>query len=60
MPVIDNRESNDFDFLLRNNIHIHYREDGDYSEDIMRIINKLITFSNEVYDPNMELEDSNY
>jgi hypothetical protein len=60
VPVINNRESNEFNFLLRNNLQITYREDEDYSEDIMRIINRLITFSNEVYDKNMELEDSNF
>jgi hypothetical protein len=26
----------------------------------MKIVNKLITFSNEVFDSEMELEDSNY
>ena len=46
--------------MFRNNIEIKYREDADYSEDIMKIVNKLISFTNEVYNQNMELEDSNY
>ena len=39
IPVINNRDSNDFDFLIRNSINIQYRDDGDYSEDIMKVIN---------------------
>ena len=46
--------------MFRNNIEIKYREDAAYSEDIMKIVNKLISFTNEVYNQNMELEDSNY
>ena len=44
--LINNRDSDEYDFLFRNKIKFSYREDGDYSEDIMKIINKLITFSN--------------
>lgn len=60
VQMIDNRESDEFDFLFRNGIHISYREDGDYSEDIMKIINKLIGFSTDVFDQRMELQESNY
>ena len=31
IPVINNRDSNEFDFLLKNKIFIKYKEDGDYS-----------------------------
>jgi len=57
---IDNRESEEFDFLIRNNIHIKYRSDGDYSEDIMKIINKLISFSTDSFDNSMELQETNF
>ena len=53
LPVINNQGSDEFDFLLNGDIHIEYRDDGDYSEDIMKILNRLITFSNEVFDASM-------
>lgn len=53
---IDNRESVEYDFLVKQNLNIVYREDGDYSEDIMKIINKLISYTSEPYDPRMELQ----
>ena len=60
IPVINNRDSNEFDFLLRNKIFIKYKQDGDYSEDIMKIVNKLTTFSTDVFDSQMDVEDSNF
>lgn len=60
VPFIDNRESDEFDFLFRNNIQLDYRADGDYSEDIMQIINKLVSFSTEVYEQHSDLQESNY
>ena len=60
IQVIDNRENDEFDFLFRNKIHFTWREDADYSEEIMKIINRLIAFSNEPFDDEMELQDSNY
>ena len=58
--MINNRDSDEYDFLLINSLQITYKEDGDYSEDIMKIINKLISFSNEVFDEDMGFEDTNY
>lgn len=60
IPKIDNRESDEFDFLRNNGINIKYRENGDYSEDIMRVINKLISFSTETFDHRDEYQDSNF
>lgn len=57
---INNRESDEFDFLLRNNIHFQYQEDGDYSQSIMNTINKLIGFASDVFDPQMQLQDTNF
>lgn len=49
---IDNRENDEYDFLYKNDLKISYRKTGDYSEDIMKIINKLISFSTDTFHPN--------
>ncbi len=51
IPKIDNRENDEFDFLRNNGINIQYKENGDYSQDIMKTVNKLISFSTETFDP---------
>jgi hypothetical protein len=60
IPKIDNRESDEFDFLRNNGINITYRENADYSEDIMKIINRLIAFSSETFDLRDENKESNF
>jgi hypothetical protein len=57
---VDNRESDEFDFLYCHKINITYREDGDYSEDIMKVINKLISVTADVFDINDPYQESNY
>lgn len=60
IPKIDNRESDEFDFLRNNGIDILWRESGDYSEDVMKVINKLISFSAETFDLRDEQKETNY
>lgn len=60
IPKIDNRESDEYDFLRCNGINIKYKDNGDYSDDIMKVINKLISFSTETFDPRNEDQESNY
>ena len=57
---IDNRESVDYDFLLSHNISITYREDGDYSMEIMQVLNKLIGFSGEFFNKKKGEHSTNY
>jgi len=35
---------------------MQHREDGDYTEDIMKILNKLISFASDVCDPRDSLQ----
>lgn len=48
---IDNRDSPDYDFLLKNDITFPIRPDGHYASDLMRALNRIISFANEVYQP---------
>jgi hypothetical protein len=57
---IDNRESDELDFLHKNNLQIPYRKSGDYAEDVMRILNKLIAFPADAFHPNDENEETNF
>lgn len=44
---ISNRENDQYDFLLNNGISISYNPNGDYSSDIMHVINKILEFPQE-------------
>jgi hypothetical protein len=48
---IDNRDSYDYDFLFKNDFTFPFRADGHYASDLMRALNKMISFANEVYTP---------
>lgn len=48
---IDNRANYEYDFLYKNDFTFNYRADGHYSSDVMRALNKMISFANEVYQP---------
>lgn len=48
---IDNRDNYDYDFLFKNDISFPFRPDGHYASDLMRALNKMISFANEVYQP---------
>ena len=39
---ISNRENDQYDLLRNNGISIHYNNSGDYSSDIMNVINRII------------------
>ena len=39
---ISNRENDQYDLLRNNGISIHYNNNGDYSSDIMNVINRII------------------
>ena len=57
---IDNRESDEYDFLRKHGIKINYRRSGDYSEEIMKVLNKLVSFASDNFHPNNELEETNF
>lgn len=46
---IDNRPNHQYDFLYKNGITFNYRPDGHYGPDVMRALNKMISFANQVY-----------
>jgi hypothetical protein len=48
---IDNRDNPDYDFLLKNDFTFPFRPDGHYASDLMRALNKMIAFANELYQP---------
>jgi hypothetical protein len=48
---IDNRDNPDYDFLLKNDFTFPFRPDGHYASDLMRALNKMIEFANELYQP---------
>lgn len=43
---IDNRDNPDYDFLLKNDFTFPFRPDGHYASDLMRALNKMISFAN--------------
>lgn len=55
---IDNREDDQYDFLYRNGITIPYRKNGDYSEDIMQVLNRLIGCPTDSF--HLDSEDTNF
>ena len=57
---IDNRESDEYDFLSKNGVKINYRRSGDYSEEIMKVLNRLVSFASDSFHPNNELEETNF
>lgn len=48
---IDNRDNPEYDFLLKNDFTFPFRSDGHYAPDLMRALNKMIAFANELYQP---------
>lgn len=44
---ISNKENDQYDFLLNNDVSIKYNSNGDYSSDIMLTINKIINLPQE-------------
>lgn len=39
---ISNRDNDQFDFLFNHNLNIKYKVNGDYSSEIMTVINKIL------------------
>lgn len=46
------RDSDEYDFLYKNNIKVEYNKKGDYSEYIMKVINRLIASTSDIFHPN--------
>jgi hypothetical protein len=44
---ISNKENDQYDFLLNKGITINYSANGDYSSDIMQVINKMLELPQE-------------
>ena len=47
LPQIENDGRIKFDLVYQSKIHFTYREDGDYTDQIMRMINFMVERSNE-------------
>ena len=50
LPQIDNQGRSKYDLVWKSGLSITYRETGDYTDQIMRMINFMIEKSNEEYD----------
>ncbi len=50
LPQIDNQGRSKYDLVCRSGISFTYREEGDYTDQIMRMINFMIETSNEEFD----------
>ena len=60
IPIIDDRESHEYDFLVNEGLTIKYREDEDYSQCIMKVLNRLVSFAGETFSPNDPELSSNF
>ena len=50
LPQIDNQGRSKYDLVWKSKLSFTYRETGDYTDQIMRMINFMIEKSNEEYD----------
>ena len=50
LPQVDNQSRSKYDLVWKSQIPFTYRENGDYTDQIMRMINFMIEKSNEEYD----------
>lgn len=56
----DNRDDDHYDFLYRNGLTIPYRKSADYSQDILKVLNKLISASTDPFNPDGDCDDTNF